>query len=168
MHEHEYGGRRRSVQDLDWHEGERLSAEQRALHPDLDRLKRWGEKRPALYSGVWMDEEPFLERSGPVGIVLGVTGDEEAVRGQVVPLMENPDRLSVERKPYSARALRQIQDRIVRKYLRTADSALRGVGADARAGVVSVMLRGPDDKLQQQILAEFGRDIISFEYGGLV
>ncbi len=159
----------RRVRDLFWDEGERLSAEQQALHPSIERINDWGRQHPEWFAGVWLENRGFLERTGPVRIGVGVAGpDVTAATDQLVALVDDPALLTVVPKALTEVALRAAQDRVVARWMSAgADSEDRvtGCGADITSNTLEVMLREPDPALEEQIRRENEEVPITIVYG---
>lgn len=160
----------RQVQDLSWDEGERLSAEQQALHPARDRIMAWAEDHQGVFAGLWLDNTAFLARTGPVRIGVGaVHGAGVEVAQALLPLVGDPQLLQVVERTFCERALWELQDEIVARYLRPDGGPVRvtGVGVDVQANLLTVMLNQPDPDLEARLRAECEPVPVRIEYGEL-
>ena len=146
----------RDVQQLSLGEWELLSSGQRALHPAIDRINAWAEDHPDVFAGVWLDNDAFLGRSGPVRIGVGVVqGARDEVRQSLLALVGDPE------------LLLEVQDRIVAKYLGEGSRPARvtGVGIDVEANMLTVMLNQPDADFEARLRAEYEAVPVRIEYG---
>lgn len=152
----------RHVRDLPWEDGERLSFEQKALHPAIDRITAWAADHPDVFAGVWLDNTDFLDGSGPVRIGVGIVGGETAEAAMAVPtlteLVGDPQLLHVVEMAHAERELRAVQDQIVAKYLGHDLGAARvtGCGVDVQTNTMTVMLNRADVQAEARLRAEFG------------
>jgi len=145
------------VRGLSWDEGERLSAEQHALHPARERILAWAEDHQGVFAGLWLDNTAFLDGIGPVRIGVGaVHGAGAVARQALLPLVRDPDLLAVVEMAFCERALWELQDDIVARYLGKAIGPTRvtGVGVDVEANVLTVMLNQADADLEARVRAE--------------
>lgn len=163
------GAPRRTVKDLPWEEGERLGAEQHALHPGIERINAWAERHPESFAGVWLDNSGFLDGTGPVRIGVGLAGRaRHDPTPELQALVDDPALLVIVDKTYPEAVLRAAQDRVVARWMSAppdGDHRVNGCGADITANSLQVMLSGPDAALEEQIRAENADVPITIVYG---
>jgi hypothetical protein len=159
----------RDVRDLSWEEGERLSAEQQALHPSIERINAWAVEHPESFAGVWLDNSGFLDGTGPVRIGVGLAAREQYdPTSELAALVDDPTRLVVVDKAFPQAVLRAAQERVVARWMSSdpsGDHRVTGCGVDTQANALEVMLRRPDEDLEAQIRAEFPDVPVTIAYG---
>jgi hypothetical protein len=169
MHSAQGGPASRDVKDLSWEEGERLSAEQQALHPTIERINAWAVKHPESFAGVWLDNSGWLDGTGPVRIGVGLAARETYdATSDLVALVDDPTLLVVVDKAIPQAVLRAAQERIVARWMSSGpsgDQRVTGCGVDTHANALEVMLRRPDEDLEAQIRVEFPDVPITIVYG---
>jgi hypothetical protein len=159
----------RDVKDLSWEEGERLSAEQQALHPSIERINAWAVEHAESFAGVWLDNSGFLDGTGPVRIGVGLAGREQYdATSDLAALVDDPTRLVVVDKAFPEAVLRAAQERVVARWMSSGpagDHRVTGCGVAIHANALEVMLRQPDEALEAQIRSA-NRDVpITIAYG---
>jgi hypothetical protein len=141
----------RDVKDLSWEEGERLSAEQQALHPSIERINAWAVEHPESFAGVWLDNSGFLNGTGPVRIGVGLAAREQYdATSDLAALVDDPTRLVVVDKAFPEAVLRAAQERVVARWMSSGPAGhhrVAGCGVDTHANALEVMLREPDEGL---------------------
>lgn len=157
------------VRELSRSDGERLGAEQQALHPSIERINVWAQEHPESFAGVWLDNEDFLQGNGPVRIGVGLAGREPYdATTDIAALVDDPSRLVVVDKAFPEAVLRAAQARVVARWMRSGadgDHRVSGCGVDIMANALQVMLRRPDESVEAQIRAENGDVPITIVYG---
>jgi hypothetical protein len=159
----------RDVKDLSREEGERLSAEQQELHPNIERINAWAVEHPELFAGVWLDNSGFLDGTGPVRIGVGLAGREQYdATSDVAALLDHPTRLVVVDKGFPEVVLRAAQERVVARWMSSGPagrSPRYGLRVDIHANALEVMLSQPDEGLEAQIRSENREVPITIAYG---
>lgn len=164
--EPERPGPRGSVGDLSTEDGERLSALQHELHPSIERVRTWGDANPDLFAGVWLDNDPYLQGTGPVRIVVAIAQrDPQAVASEIKALVVDVDRLEIVQRSHAEAMLRAAQHRFTERFMPAGEIRVTGCGVDTIANTFRVMLRAPDAALEDEIRADNVGVPIDFEYG---
>lgn len=160
-------GSGRSVRDLSWSEGERLSAEQQRLHPSIDRINMWGAGHPEVFAGVWLINDGFLAGTGPVQVGVGVAHrNVQELADELQALVDDQSLLVLVAKDLPESVLRAAQDRIVERWMQgQTDRRVTGCGVDIFANAVEVMLRAPDPVLEEQLRVENSGMPLKIIYG---
>ena len=158
----------RSVGDLSWEERERLSVEQQALHPSIDRINRWAVANTGVFAGVWLDNDAFLLGTGPVRIAVGVAHRSlHEVAAELKDVVDDPSQLSLVKHEHTEAVLRTAQHDIVERMQKSSDGRVTGCGVDVPANRLEVMLRAPDAPLEAELRAAVGPLPLTVVYGHL-
>jgi hypothetical protein len=124
----------------------------RAPGDPIEALQRYGAEQAATFAGLWLD--PPTQR-----VHIAFTGDVEPHRAVISRLVSIP--VTLEPRPWPLAQLRALQERITadHAWLRTVGVALKSVGVDEKAGLVSVEVSSADPLAPAKLAARYGEQI---------
>lgn len=129
-------------------------------------MRAWGDANPDLFAGVWLDNDPYLQGTGPVRIVVAIAHrDPQAVAPAIGALVVDADRLEIVYRPHAEAMLRAAQHRFTERFMPAGEARVRGCGVDTVANTFRMILRAPDAALEDEIRADYNGVPIDFEYG---
>ena len=134
------------------------------LRPDMDAVRQWAHENPDRAAGFWYVGPTHPEESARVRI--GVTSDPEGARAELSTRLSHPELLDVLPMAHTEVVLRELQQRIIARYMGGAPTSPESprvtlVGVDVLVNRTCVGVDPFEEAFVAGLLAEYGDEWIT-------